>query len=241
MNRVKKTVIRIFAILVVLGMLLSLTACSQQNTEEVTKSITEFLTACGNSDYGIATQYLADEVINSKEDISKDESGLVWVRLPQLVKEKMSDNATADVEIRKYIGYGLKLMYGNAEVVDMEVENDTATVILQGEGQLLHWDSIDTIYNKISSATETEFINDYQWYKEKINDKGQKVVFTDIRNKVTPKVFKELSQGLEKQETIKYIKQVFMKKAKDGEWKITKVITSKDNGTNSNWFGDDKK
>ncbi len=218
---------------------ITLTGCLQQNTEEITASITEFITACGNSDYGLATGYLADSVLNSKVPLAKDDSGLTWVRLPDMVSEKMPDNQSASIEVRKYIGYGLKLTYGDAKVDEIEVNGDHATVLLKGKGTLLHWNTTEDIYEKISSATNTEWMSDYEWYTEKIKSKGQETVFSDIRNKVTPSVFKNLTEDLNKQEKINYIKQVYMVKDKDGKWKIEKVITHKDDGTNKNWFGED--
>lgn len=237
----KKKLIRMLTVFLGLGMLFTLTGCDTQHKEEITEVVTEFLKACGNEDYGTATKYIDQTVLTYEGDVSKDESGLVWVHIPKMVQEKMPDNYTADIEIRKYVGYGLKLMYGKAEVVDIEVTEDTATAILKGKGSLLHWAKIDTIEDEVSKSTETEFSSDYEWYKEKIEDKGQEIVFSDIRNKVTPKVIEKIKNDLSKQDTIDYIKQVILKKDKEGNWKITKITTHKDDGTNSNWFGDDKK
>lgn len=237
----KKKLIRILIVFLGLGMLFTLTGCDTQNKEEITEVVTEFLKACGNEDYGTATKYIDQTVLTYEGDVSKDESGLVWVHIPKMVQEKMPDNYTADIEIRKYVGYGLKLMYGKAEVADIEVNDDTATAILKGKGSLLHWAKIDTIEDEVSKATETEFISDYGWYKEKIEDKGQEIVFADIRNKVTPKVIEKIKDDLSKQDTIDYIKQVNLKKNKEGNWKIIKITTHKDDGTNANWFGEDTK
>lgn len=230
----QKILIRILAVIVCAGMLLSLTGCSQQDAEEITKAVTDFVTACGNSDYGLATQYIDSSVIENPTD----ESGMIWLQMPTIVKEKMSDNSVADVEVRKYIGQGLKLMFDGAELQEIKQEGDEAVVILTGTGKILHWESVNSIYDKISAKTEEEFVGDYEWYKQKIKDKGQATVFKDIRNKVTPKVFTELGGNLKSQETIKYVKQVTVKKDKEGDWKITKIVTREDDGSSDNWFGD---
>lgn len=231
---------KILTVFLCLGMLFTLAGCNAQNTEEITEVVSEYLRACGNQDYGSATKYIDPAILNYDGNPSEDESGMVWVHIPKMVQEKMPDNYTADIEIRKYVGYGLKLMYGDAEIADIELKDDIATVILKGKGQLLHWVNIDTIEDEVSKATEEEFISDYNWYKEKIADKGQDIVFSDIRNKVTPKVLDKIKKDLSNQETMNYIKQVVLKKDKEGNWKITKITTHEDDGTQANWFGEEE-
>lgn len=236
-KKIRRAILSVFMV----GILVSLTGCGNQDTEVVTDTITEFIKACGNGEYGLAVGYLDSETLAKLDsaNASKDESGLLWAKVSDQISIKMQDNSSAELESRKYVGHGIKLMLGNAKVEDIEIEGDEAKILLKGKGTLIHWTSSENIYEKISTATEAEFISDYNWYKDKIHDKGQKVVFSDIRNKVTPSVFEELTKELDKQEKIDYIKQVTMKRNSEGEWKITKIVTGADDGTKKNWFGDD--
>lgn len=221
---------------------LLLTGCTDnKEVTEVTEQVDEFLRACGNEDYGIAVGYVADEedLDGYSETLSDDETGLIWVRIPDLMSEAMSGASATEISARKFVSHGLGLMYGNYKIEDVSIKDDVATVIISGKGPVLEWPSTEEVKTAIGQATNDEFISDYSYYKDKIESSSQEEVYNDIQSSVTSDVFDEYSKKLEEQESIEYQQQITMKKDENGDWKVTKVVFANANTDDSDadWFG----